>query len=61
VVFTGSANGALRAFPTSGCRTSPCPALWSASAGSEVTGAPAIDSGQLYVGTADGRLLAYRL
>jgi outer membrane protein assembly factor BamB len=61
VVFTGSDDGSLRAYPAAGCGSAACPALWSTSTGTDpITGAPAISSGQLYVG-AGARLLAYRL
>jgi outer membrane protein assembly factor BamB len=57
VVFTGSDDGSLHAFPAD-C-TGSCPVLWSAETGSAITGAPAIDGGHLVVGTADGRAIAY--
>ncbi|HEX5946736.1 MAG TPA: PQQ-binding-like beta-propeller repeat protein [Acidimicrobiales bacterium] len=61
VVFTGSVDGSLNGFDAGGCEDPTCAALWSASAGSEITGAPAVSLGQLYVGTAEGRLVAYAL
>jgi outer membrane protein assembly factor BamB len=61
VVFTGSADGTVRAFNAAGCAASVCGQLWADSTGSEITGAPAVNQGQLYVGTADGRLIAYGL
>jgi len=53
----------MRAFDAAGCGAgvTTCEPLWSASTGSSVTGAPAVSGGRLYVGTADGRLLAYGL
>jgi hypothetical protein len=61
LVFTGSADGTLHAFPAAGCGAPTCAPVWSAATGSEITGAPAVSGGQLYVGTADGRLIAYGL
>lgn len=59
VVFTGSADGGLHAFPTT-CPAASCAALWSADAGGSVHGAPAVTNGRLYV-VAGGDLIAYRL
>jgi outer membrane protein assembly factor BamB len=59
LVFTGSADGTLHAFPAAGCDAPTCAPVWSAATGSEITGAPAVSGGQLYVGTADGWLIAY--
>lgn len=62
VVFTGSANGSLHAFAAAGCGTASCDELWSADTGTAaITGAPAVSQGRLYVGTADGRVVAYGL
>jgi outer membrane protein assembly factor BamB len=61
VVFTGSADGSVNGFDASGCEAPTCTALWSASTGSEITGAPAVSHGGIFVGTADGRLVAYAL
>jgi outer membrane protein assembly factor BamB len=61
VVFTGSASGAVQAFDATGCGTATCGPLWTADVASEITGAPAVSNGQLYAGTADGRLVAWRL
>jgi outer membrane protein assembly factor BamB len=60
VVFTASSadwdptNGSLRAFDATDGSL-----LWQDELGSRITGAPAISGGNLYVGTQDGRLLAY--
>jgi outer membrane protein assembly factor BamB len=60
VVVTGSDDGTLHAWDTGGCGPATCPSLWSTDTGTDaVTGAPAVSGGRLYVGTADGRLLAY--
>lgn len=66
VVFTASstgfdpATGSLRGFDAAGCGSASCTPLWSAETSSRITGAPAISAGTLFVGTQDGRLLAYR-
>jgi outer membrane protein assembly factor BamB len=59
VVFVATAGGVLQGFGVDGCGTPTCAPLWSADVGSEITGSPAISGGQLYVGTADGRLVAF--
>ena len=41
-------------------RAAVCSPLWSTNTGSRITGAPAVSLGHLYVGTEDGRLIAYR-
>ena len=61
VVYTGSADGSVVAVDAAGCGAATCTAVWSAETGSRITGAPAVSNGRLYVGTADARLLAYRL
>ena len=57
VVFTGSDDGGLHAFAAAGCGSATCEPLWTAS----VSGGPAVSGGQLYVGTADGQVIAYGL
>jgi outer membrane protein assembly factor BamB len=59
VVVVGTAGGSVHAFPADGCGAATCAAAWSYAAGSAVTGAPAVSNGRLYVGTGDGRLLAF--
>jgi outer membrane protein assembly factor BamB len=62
VIFTASTDGSLHGFDAHGCGAPTCSPLWTASTGgAAVVGAPAVSAGQVYVGTADGRLLAYRL
>jgi outer membrane protein assembly factor BamB len=65
VVFTGSDDGALHAFTAAGCGSATCEPLWTASTASTgssaVSGGPAVSGGQLYVGTADGQVVAYGL
>lgn len=56
---TGAADGTLAAYPAAGCGASTCASLWSASTGSRITGAPAISLGKVFVGTDDGRIIAY--
>lgn len=60
-MFTGSANGSLHAYDATGCGAAVCAPIWSAETGSEITGAQAVSLGTLFVGTADGRLVAYQL
>jgi len=60
VVITGSAVGSVHAVAAAGCGAPVCDPLWQADAGEAITGAPAISGGQVYVGTAGGRLVAYR-
>jgi PQQ-like domain len=61
VVYTASADGTVRAYPSAGCGHTTCTSLWSAATGSTITGGPVPDLGKVYVGTADGRLIAYSL
>jgi len=60
VVYAGSDDGAIRAFDASGCGATVCAPSWETSVGSAITGAPAVTRGRLVVGTADGRLIAFR-
>jgi hypothetical protein len=60
VVFTGGFDRVM-AFPAAGCGAATCAPIWSDLTNSRITGAPAVSNGQLYVGTADRRLLAYGL
>ncbi len=59
IVYTASADGVVRAYPAAGCGHPTCTALWSAATGSTITGGPVAALGQLYIGTSDGRLIAY--
>ena len=59
LVYTASANGSLRAYPSAGCGRATCASLWSVSTGSTITGGPTAALGNVYIGTADGRLIAY--
>ena len=59
VVYVASQDGSIRAFDASGCGVAVCDPLWQTSTGSAITGAPAVARGRLFVGTADGRLIAY--
>lgn len=61
VVYLAGEGGILYAFDAAGCGAATCEPLWSASVGSEITGAPAVSNGRVYVGTADGRLVAFGL
>lgn len=44
-----------------GCGAATCDALWTGSTPSEVTGAPAIYSGTVVVGSSDGTVTAFAL
>ncbi|HEV7761674.1 MAG TPA: PQQ-binding-like beta-propeller repeat protein [Acidimicrobiales bacterium] len=59
VVFTGTAVGDVMAFDAHGCGAATCAELWSDNTGSRIAGAPAISLGKVFVGTNDGRLIAY--
>jgi outer membrane protein assembly factor BamB len=59
VVFVGTDGGTVDAVVAAGCGAATCPAVWSADVGAAVTGAPVVTGGRLFVGTGDGRLLAY--
>jgi hypothetical protein len=59
VVVVGTAGGSVHAFAADGCAAATCASAWSYATGSAVTGAPAVSNGRLYVGTGDGRLLAF--
>jgi outer membrane protein assembly factor BamB len=63
VVFAATADGSVYAFPAGGCGAgvTACEAPWSSWVGSPITGAPAVSNGRLYVGTEDGRLVAFGL
>ena len=61
VVYLAGEGGVLYAFDAAGCGAATCEPLWSASVDSEITGAPAVSNGRVYVGTADGRLVAFGL
>jgi outer membrane protein assembly factor BamB len=58
VVFAKGAGG-LHAYAAGRCGAATCPSIWSTSPGSGITTGPVVTGGQLYVGTADGRLIAY--
>lgn len=58
VVYAASAGGTVAAYPATG--PAPAAPLWSAALGSRITGGPTVALSTLYVGTADGRVVAYR-
>jgi outer membrane protein assembly factor BamB len=60
VGVVGDGRLAALAADAAGCGVATCSPLWTAATGSRITGAPAVSNGTLYLGTADGRLLAYR-
>lgn len=62
VVFVGTAGGELAAVAAAGCGAAECPGpLWQAPVGSAVTAGPAVSGGRVLVGTAAGRVAAFRL
>jgi len=62
VLYAAWGDGSVRAFDTADCGADTCGSLWASSPiGSPITGAPAVTGGQLYVGTQDGRVVAYGL
>jgi outer membrane protein assembly factor BamB len=62
VVFTRFGRRCTACVAAAGCGSATCEPLWTASTGSSaVSGGPAVSGGQLYVGTADGQVIAYGL
>jgi outer membrane protein assembly factor BamB len=59
VVVVATGAGTVRAFAADGCRSSHCRPLWRADLGVAATGAPAVSGGRVFVGTANGGLVAY--
>lgn len=59
VVYTFTQQGLLRAFATDGCGTETCEPLWEYNIGVSITGAPAVSNGHLFIGTVDGRVIAF--
>jgi hypothetical protein len=59
LVYTVSADGTVHAYPAAGCGGSTCTSRWSAATGGTITGGPVPALGNLYIGTSDGRLIAY--
>jgi outer membrane protein assembly factor BamB len=60
VVYVGSADGKLYAFPTN-CSTGAgtCAPLWTASTGGAIDSSPAAAGNSVYVGSADGKVYAF--
>ncbi len=61
LVYTASDDGTLHAFPAAGCGHPTCTSLWSVDTGGYITGGPVAALGRIFVGTDDGRLIAYGL
>jgi len=59
LVYTGSANGEMRAYPANGCGAEECTALWSDTARSRISGGPSLFADKVFYGTADGDVLAF--
>ena len=60
VLYASTSTGQLPAFPPVGCGASTCSPLWSTNLSSALS-SPIVSGGQLYVGTADSRMVAYKL
>jgi outer membrane protein assembly factor BamB len=60
VVYVGSADHKLYAFPAS-CGGAVCAPLWTGLTGSFIDSSPAVANGVVYVGSADGKLYAFDL
>ena len=60
IVYVAS-GGTLTAFPAAGCGASTSASLWSVDTHSIITGGPVPALGKVFVGTIDGRLIAYGL
>lgn len=58
-MFTGAGDGTVAAFAVGGYGAATCAPLWTDGLGSAITGAPAISLHKLFVGTEDGRVVAY--
>jgi outer membrane protein assembly factor BamB len=60
VVYVGSADGKLYAFPV-GCAGfgGTCSPLWTGATGGSISSSPAVSDGVVYVGSADGKLYAF--
>ena len=61
LVYTGSDDGSIHAYSASGCGSPTCTSLWSVATGSKITGGPVNALGRVFVGTVDGRIIAYSL
>jgi hypothetical protein len=61
VLYVGGADGTVTALPAGGCGAATCTALWTGTTPAQVTGAPAIFSGTVVVGSDDGTVTAFAL
>ena len=61
VVYVGSWDGKLYAFPASGCGYPSCSPLWTASTGNLIDSSPAVANGVVYVNSRDDKLYAFHL
>ncbi len=62
VVYVGTTDGTVRANAAAGCGEPTCRhPLWTAPAGGPVTGGPIVSNGRVFVGTDNGRVVAFGL
>jgi len=59
LVYLGSGDGKLYAFPAAGCGQSTCSPVWTATTGSEVQSSPSVADGMVFVGSADHNVYAF--
>jgi outer membrane protein assembly factor BamB len=60
IVYVGTGDHKLQAFPAGGCGAPTCAPLWTAAVGEEIAGSPAVAGGVVYVTTTNGTLSAFR-
>ena len=59
VVYIGSDDDSLYAYPAAGCNSATCGPLWTGPTGGVVESSPAVAKGVVYVGSFDGKLYAF--
>jgi len=59
VVYVGSMDGKLYAFPAFGCGGPTCTPLWTGATGGAIHSSPQVANGVVYIGSDDGRLYAF--
>lgn len=60
VVYLGSGDHSLYAYPASGCGQAVCSPLWSAMTGNAIDSSPIVANGVVYIGSADRNLYAFK-
>ncbi|HEX5946996.1 MAG TPA: PQQ-binding-like beta-propeller repeat protein, partial [Acidimicrobiales bacterium] len=61
VAYVAASDGTIEAFPLAGCGAATCQPLATVDAGSEISGGPIVHDGRVFVGTVDGRVVAFGL